>query len=164
MLREKLKEQRKKNKELHGFVSEQSKFLRFQHKGMIKMHEMLQRRKRGSNLELKYLGEDLFNFDNFKEKEEKSRAAEATKKKKRLESVVDVKEEGDNEEEEVDRYEIPTMFVEWGLEDEVIYETDGGEEVAPQHPKWFKKEREKFPDFYQDITIEKTKVTDKIIR
>ncbi|MFS7913272.1 hypothetical protein Hanom_Chr02g00139921 [Helianthus anomalus] len=131
---------------------------------MIKMHEMLQELYATANLEPKYTGEDLFNFDKFKEEEEKRKATDAAKKKKRLESAVDVSEDDDIEEEEVERYVIPTKFVEWGLEDEVVYETEGCEEVAPQQPEWFKKEREKLSDFYQVVTVEKIEVTDKINR
>ncbi|MFS7920755.1 hypothetical protein Hanom_Chr03g00228481 [Helianthus anomalus] len=59
---------------------------------------------------------------------------------------------------------MPSNFVELGLKEDVLCDTDGGEEVAPEHPEWFKKEREKLPDFYQFVTIEKTEVTDKIIK
>ncbi|MFS7977914.1 hypothetical protein Hanom_Chr10g00909591 [Helianthus anomalus] len=46
---------------------------------------------------------------------------------------------------------------------EVTYELEDGETFTPQHPEWFRKEREELPDFYQVITVEKTKITDKII-
>ncbi|MFS7911788.1 hypothetical protein Hanom_Chr02g00122211 [Helianthus anomalus] len=72
--------------------------------------------------------------------------------------------EGDeSDEEEVDRDEMPSRFIEWGLEKEVTYELEDGETITPQHPEWFRKEREKLPDFYQLITVEKTEITDKII-
>ncbi|MFS7968160.1 hypothetical protein Hanom_Chr09g00794211 [Helianthus anomalus] len=54
-------------------------------------------------------------------------------------------------------------FIEWGLEEEVVYEQEDGKTFSPQHPEWFRKEREKLPDFYQVITVEKTEATDKII-
>ncbi|KAJ0886964.1 hypothetical protein HanRHA438_Chr09g0385351 [Helianthus annuus] len=37
------------------------------------------------------------------------------------------------------------------------------EKLSPQHPEWFKKERERLPDFYQVITVEKNEATDRII-
>ncbi|MFS8003932.1 hypothetical protein Hanom_Chr13g01219681 [Helianthus anomalus] len=70
-----------------------------------------------------------------------------------------------------DQDEMHARFVEWGLEDEVLYETEDGNEVTTQHPEWFKKEREKLPkkeseklpDFYQVVTVEKIEAPDKII-
>ncbi|KAM0063836.1 hypothetical protein Hdeb2414_s0003g00095581 [Helianthus debilis subsp. tardiflorus] len=58
---------------------------------------------------------------------------------------------------------MPAGFIEWGLEEEVLYEQENGKTFSPQHPKWFKKERERLPDFYQVITVEKSEATDKII-
>ncbi|MFS7962777.1 hypothetical protein Hanom_Chr08g00730501 [Helianthus anomalus] len=58
---------------------------------------------------------------------------------------------------------MPPRFVEWGLEEDVLYELEDGEKFTPQHPELFKKEHEKLPDFYQVIIVEKTTVTDKII-
>ncbi|MFS8008624.1 hypothetical protein Hanom_Chr14g01274961 [Helianthus anomalus] len=54
---------------------------------------------------------------------------------------------------------MPSKFIKWGLEEDI----DAGEEVAPKHPKRFKKEREKLPYFYQVVTVEKTDVPDRII-
>ncbi|MFS7935953.1 hypothetical protein Hanom_Chr05g00409661 [Helianthus anomalus] len=88
------------------------------------MHEMLQKLYAIANMKQKYSFEDLFNFEKFKEEEKKRKAAEVAKKKKRLESAVDVNDEGDSEEEEVERYEMPAKFVECGLEEEVTYETE----------------------------------------
>ncbi|KAJ0530079.1 hypothetical protein HanLR1_Chr10g0363021 [Helianthus annuus] len=163
VLREKLKQQRKKNKELHAFVTEQTRFIRFQQDGMTKMYEMIKELYSKAEMEPRFSSEDLFRFDKFKEEEEKRKAENAERKERRLESTVNVNEDDESEEEEVDKDEMPARFVEWGLEDEVMYETDGGEEVAPQHPEWFKKEREKLSDFYQMVTVEKTEATDKII-
>ncbi|MFS8022320.1 hypothetical protein Hanom_Chr16g01438101 [Helianthus anomalus] len=50
-----------------------------------------------------------------------------------------------------------------GVRREVVYEQEDGEMFTPQHPEWFRKEREKLPDFYQVITVEKIEITDKII-
>ncbi|MFS8034527.1 hypothetical protein Hanom_Chr17g01582201 [Helianthus anomalus] len=91
------------------------------------------------------------------------KAEDAERKKRRLKSAVNINEDDESDEEEVDRDEIPKKFVEWGLEDDVLYKMEDGEEITPQHPDWFKKEREKLPDFYQVVTIEKTEATDKII-
>ncbi|MFS7914659.1 hypothetical protein Hanom_Chr02g00156161 [Helianthus anomalus] len=63
----------------------------------------------------------------------------------------------------MDRDEMPAKFIEWGLEEEVVYEQEDRKTFTPQHPKWFRREREKLPDFYQVVTVEKTEATDKII-
>ncbi|MFS7977430.1 hypothetical protein Hanom_Chr10g00903871 [Helianthus anomalus] len=106
---------------------------------------------------------EVFNNKKFKEDEAKRKAEEAEIKKTRLKSAVNVTEGDESDEEEADRDEMPSKFVEWGLEDDVLCELEDGEEFSPQHPEWFKKEREKLLDFYQVVTIEKTEVTDKII-
>ncbi|MFS8019782.1 hypothetical protein Hanom_Chr15g01407701 [Helianthus anomalus] len=58
---------------------------------------------------------------------------------------------------------MPSGFIEWGLEEEVTYEQEDRETFTPQHPEWFRKEREKLPNIYQVIIIEKIEITDKII-
>ncbi|MFS8027755.1 hypothetical protein Hanom_Chr16g01502431 [Helianthus anomalus] len=106
---------------------------------------------------------EIFDFEAFKEEETNRKTKEFEAKKRRLESTERVTEGDDNDEEEVDRDDMPSRFIEWGLEEEVTYEQEDRETLTPQHPEWFKKEREKLHDFYQVITVEKTEVTDKII-
>ncbi|KAJ0570544.1 hypothetical protein HanHA300_Chr05g0179231 [Helianthus annuus] len=48
------------------------------------------------------------------------------KTKKRLESVEKVTEGDESDEEAVDRDDMPAKFLEWGLEDEVLYEQENG--------------------------------------
>ncbi|MFS7945774.1 hypothetical protein Hanom_Chr06g00528131 [Helianthus anomalus] len=106
---------------------------------------------------------EIFDFQAFKEEETHRKKKEAEAKKRRLESTEKVTEGDDSDEEEMDRDEMPSRFIEWGLEEEVIYEQENGETLTPQHPEWFRREREKLPDFYQVVTVEKTEATDKII-
>ncbi|MFS7968200.1 hypothetical protein Hanom_Chr09g00794691 [Helianthus anomalus] len=96
-----------------------------------------------------FLVTNIFDYEKFKVEEEKPKDEEAEKKKRRLESTVNVNEDDESEEEEVDRDEMLAQFVDWGLEEE--------------DRKWLKKEREKLPDFYQAVIVEKTGLTDKII-
>ncbi|MFS8008774.1 hypothetical protein Hanom_Chr14g01276851 [Helianthus anomalus] len=106
---------------------------------------------------------EIFDFDTFMEEETTRKAKEAEANKRRLESTEKVSEGDESDEEEVDRDDMPAKFIEWGLEEEVVYEQEDGKIFSPQHPEWFRKEREKLPDFYQVITVEKTEATDKII-
>ncbi|MFS7890140.1 hypothetical protein Hanom_Chr00s000007g01615271 [Helianthus anomalus] len=149
ILREKLKEQRKKNREMHAYVTEQTKYVRFQQHGIEKLYRMMKK--------------IFFDFEAFKEEETKRKEKEAEAKKRRLESIEKVTEGDDSDEEEMDRDEMPSRFIEWWLEEEVMYEQEDGETFTPQHPEWFRREREKLPDFYQVVTVEKTEATDTII-
>ncbi|MFS7930042.1 hypothetical protein Hanom_Chr04g00339501 [Helianthus anomalus] len=63
----------------------------------------------------------------------------------------------------MDKDEMPAKFIEYGLEEEVVYEQEDGKTFTPQHLEWFRREREKLPDFYQVVTVEKTEAIDKII-
>ncbi|MFS7936176.1 hypothetical protein Hanom_Chr05g00412411 [Helianthus anomalus] len=98
-------------------------------------------------IELMFSFAEIFDFEKFKEEETNRKAKEAEAKKRRLESTEKVTKGDDSDEEGVDRDEIPSRFIEWGLEEEVTYEQEDGETFTPQHPEWFRKEREKLLDF-----------------
>ncbi|MFS7925258.1 hypothetical protein Hanom_Chr04g00282521 [Helianthus anomalus] len=163
ILREKLKDQRKKNKEMNAYMCKQSKFIRFQQMGIEKVYRIMRSMCAKMEIEPMFSFEEVFDFDVFIEEETTRKAKEAKAKKKRLESTERVTEGDESDEEEVDRDETHAKFIEWGLEEEVVYEQEDRKNFSPQHPEWFKKEREKLPDFYQVITVEKTEATDKII-
>ncbi|XP_021995836.1 uncharacterized protein LOC110893021 [Helianthus annuus] len=163
LLREKIKDQRKKNKEMTAYMAKQSKFIRFQQAGLEKMYRMMRNMCEQMKVKPMFSFEEIFDFEGFVEEENTRKEKEAEAKKKRLESVDKVSEGNESDEEAVDRDDMPAKFLEWGLEDEVLYEQENGKTFAPEHPEWFKKEREQLPDFYQVITVEKTEATDKII-
>ncbi|KAJ0523901.1 hypothetical protein HanIR_Chr10g0498791 [Helianthus annuus] len=163
ILREKIKDQRKKNKDMTAYMAKQSKFIRFQQAGLEKMYRMMRGMCEKMKIEPMFTFDEIFDFDAFIEEETSRKEKEAESKKKRLESVDKISEGDESEEEEVDREDMPSKFVEWGLEDEVLYEQENGKTFAPEHPEWFKKERERLPDFHQVIKVEKSEATDKII-
>ncbi|MFS8022316.1 hypothetical protein Hanom_Chr16g01438051 [Helianthus anomalus] len=148
---------------MHAYVTEQSKFIRFQQHGIKKLYRMMKKICAKIEIEPMFSFAEIFDFEKFKEDETNRKAKEAEAKKRRLESSEKVTEGDESDEEEVDRDEMPSKFIQWGLEEEVTYEQEDGEMFTPQHPEWFRKEREKLPNFYQVITVEKTEITDKII-
>ncbi|MFS7929074.1 hypothetical protein Hanom_Chr04g00328291 [Helianthus anomalus] len=148
---------------MNAYVAKQSKFIRFQQQGIEKLYRMIRSICAKTEIEPMFSFEEVFDFDAFIEEESTRKAKEVEAKKRRLESTEKVIEGDESDEEEVDRDEMPAKFIEWGLEEEVEYEQEDGKTFSPQHPEWFKKEREKLPDFYQVITVEKTEATDKII-
>ncbi|MFS7938700.1 hypothetical protein Hanom_Chr05g00442871 [Helianthus anomalus] len=105
---------------------------------MTKMYEMPQETYNIAVMDPKYY-EDLFNFDKFKKEEKKLKVevAAAAKKKKLVGMVVDDDLGGESEEEKVDRDEMPPGFMEWGLEEDVVYEAEDGEVVSLEYPEWF---------------------------
>ncbi|MFS7905626.1 hypothetical protein Hanom_Chr01g00049901 [Helianthus anomalus] len=163
ILREKLKDQRKKNREMHAYVTGQSQYIRFQQHGIEKLYKMMKKICAKIEIEPMFSFAYIFDFEAFKEEEANWKKKEAETKKHRLESTEKVTEGDESDEEEIDRDEMPAKFIEWGLEEEVMYEQEDGKTFTPQHPEWFKKEREKLPDFYQVVTVGKTEATDKII-
>ncbi|MFS7988170.1 hypothetical protein Hanom_Chr11g01031491 [Helianthus anomalus] len=148
---------------MHAYVTEQSKFIRFQQHGIEKLYRMMKKICAKIEIEPMFSFAEIFDFEAFKEEETKRKEKEAEAKKRRLESTEKVTEGDESDEEEMDRDEMPSRFIEWGLEEEIMYEQEDGETFSPQHPEWFRREREKLPDFYQVITVEKKEATDKII-
>ncbi|MFS7968627.1 hypothetical protein Hanom_Chr09g00799841 [Helianthus anomalus] len=163
ILREKLKDQRKKNREMHAYVTGQSQYIRFQQHGIEKLYRMMKKICEKIEIEPMFSFADIFDFEAFKEEEANRKKKEVETKKRRLESTEKVTEGDESYEAEIDRDEMHAKFIEWGLEEEVVYEQEDGKTFTPQHPEWFKKEREKLPDFYQVVTVEKTEDRDKII-
>ncbi|MFS7994293.1 hypothetical protein Hanom_Chr12g01104191 [Helianthus anomalus] len=163
ILREKIKDQRKKKKEMNAYMAKQSKFVRFQQMGIEKLYRMMRSTCEQIEIEPMFSFEEIFDFDAFVDEETTRKVKETEVKKRHLESTEKVTEGDESDEEEVDRDEMSTKFLKWGLEEEVVYEQEDGKTFSPQHPEWFKKEREKLPDFYQVIIVEKTEATDKII-
>ncbi|MFS7987246.1 hypothetical protein Hanom_Chr11g01020191 [Helianthus anomalus] len=143
-----LKEKRKKNKELHAYVTEQSKYIRFQQHGIEKLYIMMKKICAKVEIEPMFSFAEIFDFEAFEEEETNRKKKEAEAKKRRLESTEKVTEGDDSDEEEMDRDEMPSRFIDWGLEEEVMYKQEDGETFSPQHPEWFRREREKLPDFY----------------
>ncbi|MFS8003838.1 hypothetical protein Hanom_Chr13g01218591 [Helianthus anomalus] len=120
ILREKLKYQRKKNKEMNAYVAKQSKFIRFQQQGIEKLYIMI--RSICDKIEIAHMFsfEEVFDFDAFIEEETTRKAKEVEAKKRLLESTEKVTEGDESDEEEIDRDEMPAKFIEWGLEKEVV--------------------------------------------
>ncbi|KAJ0450404.1 hypothetical protein HanHA300_Chr15g0555931 [Helianthus annuus] len=163
ILREKLKDQRKKNKEMKEYMAKQAKFVRFQQASLEKLYRMMRGICEKANIEPMFTFDEIFDFEAFIQEETARKEKEAEAKKKRLESVDKALEGNESEEEEADREVMPPTFVEWGLEDEVLYEQEDGKTFAPEHPEWFRKEREKLPDLHQVIKVVKSEETEKII-
>ncbi|MFS7969068.1 hypothetical protein Hanom_Chr09g00804831 [Helianthus anomalus] len=133
---------------MNAYVAKQSKFIRFQQHGIEKLYIMMKNICVKIEIEPMFSFAEIFDFETFMEEETNRKAKEAEANKRRLESTERVTEGDDSDEEEVDRDEMPSRFIEWGLEEEVVYEQEDGETFSPQHPEWFKKEREKLPEFY----------------
>ncbi|XP_022024961.1 DNA ligase 1-like [Helianthus annuus] len=119
-LREKIKDQRKKNKEMNAYMAKQSKFIRFQQAGLEKMYRMMRNMCEQMKVKPMFSFEEIFDFEAFMEEETTRKEKEAEAKKKRLESVEKVTEGNESDEEEVDRDDMPARFIEWGLEEEVL--------------------------------------------
>ncbi|MFS7929870.1 hypothetical protein Hanom_Chr04g00337461 [Helianthus anomalus] len=139
ILREKLKDQRNKNKEMNAYVAKQSKFIRFQQNEIEKLYTMMKSICAKIEIEPMFSFAEVFDFDAFMEEETTRKAKEAKAKKKHLESTEKVSEGEESDEEEMDRDEMPAEFIQWGLEEEVVYEQEDGKTFSPQHPEWFKK-------------------------
>ncbi|MFS7926511.1 hypothetical protein Hanom_Chr04g00297891 [Helianthus anomalus] len=92
ILREKLKDQRKKNKEMNAYVAKQSKFIRFHQMGIEKLYRMMRSMCAKMEIEPMFSFEEFFNFDAFIEEETTRKAKEAEAKKRRLESTEKVTE------------------------------------------------------------------------
>ncbi|KAJ0604370.1 hypothetical protein HanHA300_Chr02g0049031 [Helianthus annuus] len=163
ILREKLKDQRKKNKEMTAYMAKQAKFVRFQQASLEKLYRMMRGICEKANIEPMFTFDEIFDFEAFIQEEMARKEKEAEAKKKRLESVDKALEGNESEEEEADREIMPPTFIEWGLEDEVLYEQEDGKTFTPEHPEWFRKEREKLPDLHQVIKVVKSEETEKII-
>ncbi|KAJ0827439.1 hypothetical protein HanRHA438_Chr17g0825731 [Helianthus annuus] len=146
-----------------AYMAKQAKFIRFQQAGLEKLYRMMRGICEKTKIEPMFSFDEVFDFDAFIEAETARKEKEAEAKKRRLESVNKVSEGDESDEEEIDREDMPSKFIEWGLEDEVLYEQENGKTFAPEHPEWFKKERERLPDFHQVIKVEKSEATDKII-
>ncbi|MFS8033828.1 hypothetical protein Hanom_Chr17g01574171 [Helianthus anomalus] len=148
---------------MHAYLTSQSQYIRFQQHGIEKLYRMMMNICPKIEIEPVFSFAEIFDFKAFKEVETNRKKKEAEAKKRRLESTEKVTEGDYSDEEEMDRDEMPAKFIEWGLEEEVVYEQEDGKTFTPQHPEWFRREREKLPDFYQVVTVEKTEATDKII-
>ncbi|MFS8034575.1 hypothetical protein Hanom_Chr17g01582771 [Helianthus anomalus] len=109
---------------------------------MEKMYRLIRELCAKAEVQPMFSATDIFDYKKFNVEEDNRKSEEAERKKRRLESAVNVNEDDERDEEEVDRDEMLTRFVEWGLEEEVLYETEEGDEV---------------------VNVEKTEVTDKII-
>ncbi|MFS7929419.1 hypothetical protein Hanom_Chr04g00332341 [Helianthus anomalus] len=131
ILREKLKDQRKKNKEMNAYVAKQSKFIKFQQQGIEKLYRMIRSTCAKKEIEPMFSFEEIFDFDAFIEEETARKAKEVEAKKRRLESTEKVTEGDESDEKEVDRDDMPAKFIEWGLEEEVVYEQDDGKTFSP---------------------------------
>ncbi|MFS8003884.1 hypothetical protein Hanom_Chr13g01219091 [Helianthus anomalus] len=132
ILREKLQEKRKKNREMHAYVFEQSNFIRFQQHGIEKLYRMMKKICAKTKIEPMFSFVELFDFDKFKEDEINRKAKEADAKKRHLESTEKLTEGDESDEEEVDQDEMTSRFIEWGLEEEeVTYELEDGGTVTP---------------------------------
>ncbi|XP_021971775.1 DNA ligase 1-like [Helianthus annuus] len=101
-LREKIKDQRKKNKEMNAYMAKQSKFIRFQQVGLEKMYGMMRNMCEQMKVKPMFSFEELFDFEGFVEEENARKEKEAEAKKKRLESVEKVAEGNVSDEEAVD--------------------------------------------------------------
>ncbi|MFS7999597.1 hypothetical protein Hanom_Chr12g01168241 [Helianthus anomalus] len=133
---------------MHAYVTSQSQYIRFQQHGIEKINRMMKNICAKIEIEPMFSFTEIFDFEAFKEEETNRKKKEAETKKRRLESTEKVTEWDDSDEEEMDRDEMPARFIDWGFEEEVIYEQEDGKTFTPQHPEWFKREREKLPDFY----------------
>ncbi|XP_021979976.1 uncharacterized protein LOC110876107 [Helianthus annuus] len=111
-LREKIKDQRKKNKEMNAYMAKQCKFIRFQQAGLEKMYRMMRNMCEQMKVKPMFSFEEIFDFEAFMEEETARKEKEAEAKKKRLESVERVTEGNESDEEEVDRDDMPAKFLE----------------------------------------------------
>ncbi|MFS7954515.1 hypothetical protein Hanom_Chr07g00631391 [Helianthus anomalus] len=98
VLRNKLKEQHKKNKELIAYVTEQTRFVRFQQSGMEKLYRIVRELCAKAEIEPMFSTTDIFDYEKFKVEEENRKAENAERKKRRLESAVDVNEDDESDE------------------------------------------------------------------
>ncbi|MFS7966328.1 hypothetical protein Hanom_Chr09g00772511 [Helianthus anomalus] len=116
ILREKLKDQRKKNKEMIAYVAKQSKFIIFQQQGIEKLYRMMKSICAKIEIGPMFSFAEVFDFDAFMEEEINRKAKEAEAKKRCLESTERVTEGDESNEEEIDRDEMSAKFIECGLE------------------------------------------------
>ncbi|XP_035832882.1 uncharacterized protein LOC118481756 [Helianthus annuus] len=84
VIREKLREQRKRNRELHAYVSEQTSFVRFQQDGMEKMYRMIRELCAKVEVQPMFSVSDIFDYEKFKVEEDKRKAEEAEKKEEMI--------------------------------------------------------------------------------
>ncbi|XP_022024046.1 uncharacterized protein LOC110924335 [Helianthus annuus] len=122
ILREKIKDQRKKNKEMNAYMAKQSKFIRFQQMGIEKLYRMMRNMCEQMKIKPMFSFDEILDFETFIEEETARKEKEAETKKRRLESVEKVTEGDESDEEEVDRDDMPSRFIEWGLEEEVLWD------------------------------------------